>query len=330
MLPFDANCHPLAPFDLPYASIQEHWQAQQRWTPDIRVWPFVAGPLWSLSGAGFPGLTEQSSTLNEEQFESEAEALQLAFLQGDTRHSAMAAVEQTIRQLGNIAEHVQALIVSLYGPLSLGLTLTSADEQPLWHQPTSRELLIQHLRLRASWIEEHLGAITPATILCWDEPFWGAVHGPFITNTEAETLAIVAETGQSIQMPQGLAPAGETDWLALLNSHLRFLVCLPAQHQALMQCGRTLNTYFEQGGIIVWGIVPTESPTPTTPADLVETWDQMLKYALERDVLTSRMLSGSLITTTTGLGTRTISNADKVLSLLAETAQAVRVRYKLA
>jgi hypothetical protein len=166
--------------------------------------------------------------------------------------------------------------------------------------------------------------------LCWDEPFWGVVHGPFIATTEAEALELLTETGQSIQMPQGLAPQGSVDWLALLTSQLRLLICLPEHHEALMSCGSTLNTYFEQGGIIAWGIVPTDSSQPTPVTHVMEQWDRMLKDALERDILTSRMLSGSLITTTTGLGNRTVSSADKVLSMLSETAQAVRVRYKLA
>ena len=329
-LPFDANCLPLAPFDLPYADEAAAWAALLRWTPQIVTWPTPpTEPGWQLAAAGFPGL-HAGTYVEQTAFENAVEAHQLAFLRYDINHANVPAVARLTERLPwRIGDRptMQAVLVGLYGPLSLGLTLVDADERPLFANPLMHEVLTQHLALRMGWLESQLAA----TCICLIEPFWDATGSPFMGYSTSEALQLVLETAALLQQSVGLAPSGAVDWPPILRSAVRLVVCQAQQREALLACGSCLNDYFDRDGVVVWAVVPSDplQLAATSPMQLVAEWDVLLHYALARDVLNSRILSGSLLTVDTGLMQQSTATADQALALLAETSRLIRAKYKI-
>ena len=333
--PFDANCQALAPFDLPYRSFESLREAQQRWTPHLFTWTSgIQHPVWYSAAAGFPGLVEDRTHVNRIEFEQALEEHQLAFLQNNLEYTTVAELESQLLQLRHLPEHstMQALVLGLYGPLSLGLTLVDELETPIWHDELVRDVLLEHIRLRSTWLEQQVGGLAPTTIICLLEPFWSVLYSPFVQIDAATMLSLIAEATQPLQTTVGLAPAGEVDWLPLLESSLQFFSCQPYQQAGLLACAGCLNDYFERGGTIAWALVPATAAEldQTTPEQIVAFWDQLLKRGLEHDVLNSRMLSGSFITTAAGLRSQPLAVAERALACLAEVVYLIRSRYKLA
>ncbi len=335
-LPFEANCYPMAPFDLPYAQIQGAWAAQRQTNTVVKTWPLLPPePIWHLAASGFPGLADDGLTVVQADFERELERHQLAFLQYDLSYTAVPKLRQAITKLHeqiSAATRMQALIIGVYGPVSLGLTLVNEHQTPLWHDPFMREVLVQHLHLRTAWLEQAFGAVVPATSICLLEPFWDSLHSPFVTTDEAVGIQALAEIGQTLQATLGLMATGSVDWPTVLATNVRLIICQPEQRSALLDCGTCLNDYFERGGIVAWAMLPTTAATLDQLAlePLMDSWDTLLRQALDNDVLNSRMLSGSLLTTNPGLRTQTTATADRVLGALATLSEHIRTRYKLS
>jgi hypothetical protein len=329
-LPFDANCAPMAPFDLPYSDDAATWAALLRWTPEVLTWP--APPQeepWYLAAAGFPGQVA-GTRIDQLAFEAAIEGHQLAFLRYDIERVAVPAVARLTERLPwRIGDRpsVQAVVVGLYGPLSLGLTLVDADDRPLFENALMHEVITQHLALRMSWLESQLAT----SLICLIEPFWAAIGSPFIAQSADDVLQLVLEAAAPLNTPVGLAPSGMVDWLPILRSALRLIVCDPSQWPALLACGTDVNDYFERGGVVAWALVPSDPArlSRLSASDLVAEWDALLKQAIDQDVLNSLILSGSLLTVQPGLRQQGTATADQALAILSETSRLIRTRYKL-
>lgn len=330
-LPFEANCLPVAPFALPYADPAAAWAALLRWTPDVLAWPQLPGePAWQLAAEGFPGRLEQQPLIDRTQFEQAGEALQLAFLRNDLAWAAAPSFARRARSApwrGGEPAQQRALLISLCGPNSLGLTLVDQDERPLLGNEILREALAQHLRLRAGWLEQEAGDLAAASMICFAEPFWNALHSPFVASNEGQALLLLEECFGSVQGGRGLQAAGVADWRPLLRSSLSLLICPAAERAALLACGPDLNEYFERGGIVAWAMAP--EPRATAEALKLE-WQLLAEQAMAADILTSRLLVGSLLTLGGEIAQASPAEADAALELLAHAARAVRAHYKLS
>ena len=329
-LPFEANCLPLAPFDLPYRDEAGVWAALLRWTPQIVAWPSSPDePAWQLAALGFPGLSANAH-VDRVAVETAIEAHQLAFLRYDIERGAVPAIARLTERLPwRIGDRPskQAVVAGLYGPLSLGMTLLDEQDRPVFANPLMHETLIQHLALRMGWLEAHLAT----AVVCLIEPFWNATGSPFLGYTAAEVLQLVLELANTLPTSLGLAPSGAVDWPPILRSALHFVVCEHEQQAAILDCGPCLNDYFESGGVVAWALIPSDPAALATTSvqQICADWDAMLKTALAQDVLNSRLLSGSVLTVAAGLRYQTPAVADRALTLLAEVSRTLRQRYKL-
>lgn len=329
-LPPEVNCLPLAPFDLPYVDESAAWAALLRWTPQLVAWPTSPNePAWHLAAAGFPGLGANAQ-VEQAGFDAALEAHQLAFLRYDTDYAVVPAVTRLTERLPwRIGERpsMQAVVVGVYGPLSLGLTLVDDNNRPIIADAQLQESLLQHLSLRMGWLEAQLAT----AVVCLIEPFWSATRSPFVVHSPANVLELVLEATTMLQTAVGLAPSGAVDWPPILRSRLQFVVCQPDQRAAILGCGSCLNDFFERGGVVAWAVVPSDPVelAATSVNAVCNDWDAMLKLALEQNVLNSRLLSGSILTITAGLRQHLPAVADQALTMLADVSRTLRARYKL-
>lgn len=329
------RCQAIAPFDLPYTNQASAWAAQMRWTQGYPIAPtFVAQPLWRLSTHGFPGLNSDPH-FDLAQLERQLEAHQLAYLENTVGHVAVDSVEQLLDHTPWLNDRQllpQALGFGLYGPLSLGLTLVDDQERPLLADQRLREVLTQHLHLRIGWLARELRIHDIQGWVCLIEPFWNAQAHPFSPISQAEAYGLLAEAIQHSPIACGIAPTGSAvDWPLLINSGMRVLVCSKEQRQDLLACGKCINDYLENGGAIIWECLPSD-PTQLAEiqvSDVINEWTELLREALDHDILNSRMLDGSLLTIAHGLAQHEPSYADQALGLLAEVSRVIRTHYKL-
>lgn len=334
VFPFEPRCLPLAPFDLPYSDEASGWQAQRRWTPRFMSLPFTgADATLQLAASGFPG-RGTGNYIEDDEFERVLEHHQLAYLNDDVHHASVPNFERLLERAPWRQEDVptvQMAIVGVYGAISTGLLLVDEQERPLFASAAGREAIQQHSYLRLRWLEHTLTNVVSHFGLCIVEPFWDATDLPFANYSSDEALDVIRDMSRVINVPLGLAPRGRVNWMQLLASPLRLLICPLAQWQSVLECGKLVNEYFDRGGVIAWSLVPSD-PEQLTSCDvnaILRDWEHLLNVALEYDVLNSKILNGSLLTIEAGLGYQTPQVADQALDLLSHTSHKIRLKYKV-
>jgi hypothetical protein len=146
------------------------------------------------------------------------------------------------------------------GPITFGLALTDQEQKPIFYDPTFREILVNHLSLKAKWMEKkfkHLFPGTP-TILFFDEPSLSSFGSAFSNLNREEVIHALNGCLDAVKGLKGIHCCGNTDWSVLLSTHLDILSFDAYGYlETLSLYPKDLKVFLERGGILAWGIVPT-------------------------------------------------------------------------
>jgi hypothetical protein len=89
----------------------------------------------------------------------------------------------------------------------------------------------------------------------------------------------------------------------------------------------SLKTFFDQGRILAWGIVPTSNSQDIareTVSSLVAKWESQASRLETMGIERTKILAQSLITPSCGTGSLTPDQAIKVLEMTREVSQTLR------
>jgi hypothetical protein len=88
-----------------------------------------------------------------------------------------------------------------------------------------------------------------------------------------------------------------------------------------------LHSFFDQGRILAWGIVPTSDTkdiNTETASSLTKKWEAQVAHLETLGIDRSRILAQSLITPSCGTGSLSPSDAIKVLEMTREVSRTLR------
>jgi hypothetical protein len=88
-----------------------------------------------------------------------------------------------------------------------------------------------------------------------------------------------------------------------------------------------LHSFFDQGRILAWGIVPTsysEDINRETASNLVRKWEAQVSHLETLGIARTRILAQSLITPSCGTGSLSPGDAIKVLEMTREVSETLR------
>jgi hypothetical protein len=120
---------------------------------------------------------------------------------------------------------------------------------------------------------------------------------------------------------------GNTDWSIFTDIKTLDIINFDAfdyQDKFLLYADN-LKEFLERGGIICWGIVPTQSFSGSETPDLlagklIDGINTLVKKGLNKDLLQNQMF----ISPACGLGALEPGKAEKIFKLLAETSELIR------
>ena len=227
-----------------------------------------AGPssALALAAAGFPGLSldhaNDQGLVDRTRAEGELDHLGLAYLRADQTVGApppeyRALLADLTRQVEQPRLH--GVRIELSGPLSLAMELVDEYAHPLIEIPALREALGQHLVLRGNWLHEQLSLTSGGALICLDEPFLEALASPFCPIDWAEGFDLLSRTLADLPPPRGLCVTGVPNWSDLVSLPVE-LIFFDAygQTSGLTQASAAVAAYLERGGMLAWGVVPTD------------------------------------------------------------------------
>lgn len=218
------------------------------------------------------------------------------------------------------------------GPVSLGQAVTDEDGKLLLYLDDLMDAAIRHLNMVARGMEQRLAAVNPATVVFLDEPSLSTFGSAYFSYDRPTALGHLAGVKEGLSSLTGVHCCGNTDWSLLLEAGfdvLSFDAYYYAERLALY--AEQVTPFLEHGGVLAWGIVPTD-PQDCAGESSRSLLDKLLhrqRALIAKGADEGRILRQSLITASCGLGSQEVSEAERILELVAEVSALYRQRNGL-
>ena len=211
------------------------------------------------------------------------------------------------------------------GPLTLGTLLKDESDRPLLSSRAGMEILKTYLMMHARWQARELAKLGRPVVMFLDEPILGVSFKP--ENFGLDWLQVkkwISEILLDLQerdIVTGLHCCGPQPWHWIFDTpaemvHLdsfQFMDQIPGNADKL-------KTFLRRGGILVWGMVPTQMtrgmfPEPAELLNrLLDLMDTLVQMGVKKDDLVNR----SFFSTSCGLGNSPLATTEAAFRCLGE------------
>ncbi len=326
---------------LPHKDPHEACELVWKFLPDIPFWPQLPkrSPLENMYrqySEGMPSVVIKKDGgfyIQEEgvDFYKELERFYQGFLSEDldyfkiSRESAQGfyawmEAEEQLRSAIAIKGHIT-------GPISFGLQVTQSDKRSILYNDTLMDVVSKQLLRKAQWQLSFMKKIHNRTIIFIDEPYLSAFGSAF-TNIDGEkVVSVINEIISGIDSLTAIHCCGNTDWSLVLDTNIDILSFDAYSFMdSLFLFEDNLKRFLSRGGIIAWGIVPTDESLINNESigsilsRLEKGWERLAAIGIDQE----NIISQSIITPACGLGTLSIKAASDALLLLNQVSSQVR------
>jgi hypothetical protein len=101
--------------------------------------------------------------------------------------------------------------------------VTDQDRKPILYDEVLAEVVANHLRLKATWVEQQLQKLSAETIMFVDEPYMSAYGSAFVSLNRNQALSLMEEVFAGIEGVKAVHCCGNTDWSLLLSTSVDIL-----------------------------------------------------------------------------------------------------------
>jgi hypothetical protein len=217
------------------------------------------------------------------------------------------------------------------GPLTVLLGIHDDAGRLAYYDERIRDVTVKLLSLKAMWQVEFLKAENRRVMVFVDEPAMGGLGSSSYISVSIETvLSDLNDVLRAIKTAGGWAGVhvcANTDWGALLTNELDVLSFDAFSYfDRLCLYRREVLEFISRGGMIAWGIVPTD-PTVLQEIDaerLAATWRRQAEELAGGELSTDRLLSRTFITPSCGMGTLESRLALRAMDLTVDVSCRLR------
>ena len=222
------------------------------------------------------------------------------------------------------------------GPFTLGTNLLDQNGRCSYYDDQLRDVVVKMIVLKALWQVTRLSEFGIPVMIFLDEPsLLGFGKQTFITISRADVIRDINEVVAAVHSRGGLAGIHceeNTDWSLLMETDLDILDFDAYDHmQGITLYPTELEKFFDRGGCLGWGIVPTldrEAAASETIPSLVARFEEGVESLVSKGFNRDQLLLRALITPSCGAGgVLTVPLAERVLDLLHELSVTLRKRY---
>jgi len=348
---FKPNCLPVLIGSLPIADHAEAVRIIFDATPEIPLWPQL--PVHKEEGMvlqflpGFPGKTVVGDKVFINASAEDFDEAVLAFYEeymavaeggADIDTSRFALTTETAKGffafldlIGQSGSHVCALKGQITGPITFATTVKDENERAIFYNDQLKDIAIKLLALKAAWQVRKMAEKHETAIVFFDEPgLAGFGSSAFITIGAEEIKACLNEVCEAVHAQKGLAGVhvcANTEWPIVFEADVDIVSCDTYSYfdKFLLYPDHLVN-FFDRGGILANGIVPTipEFIDLETVDSLTARWmeqrDQLQAIGVAKDTIYAQ----TLITPSCGTGSISMEYTRRVLELTKEVSEKIR------
>ncbi len=241
---------------------------------------------------------------------------------------------ETIKSLPKVPVAVKGQVT---GPITMGIGVKDQAGRLLFYDERMRDIVTKQVAMNARWQVFQLSKLdTPCKpIIFFDEPgVVGFGSSTYISITREQIIDSLKEGIDSVHQAGGIAGihiCANGDWTLALESGTDIInFDAYSYFDRLILYREQLKKFIEKGGILAWGVVPTENPEYVENADLTslcQMWENQVEQLVSIGVNREAIMSQSLITPSCGTGSLSLEHATKILSLTKQLSEYIRNFY---
>lgn len=230
-----------------------------------------------------------------------------------------------------------ALKGQVTGPVTLGLNIIDSRGKYCYYNDSLRDMIVKAVKMKSIYQIEMLAAIHKPVIIFLDEPaLLGIGSHLYITISKEDITRDINEVVDEIHARGAIAGIHceeNTDWGILMETRVDILDFDAYSHmQAITLYPELLHSFFEKGGWLGWGIVPTLDPADVEKENtesLYRQFEEKVDLLVEKGFDRLMLIERCLLTPSCGMGGGlNEKQAEKVLLMLRQLSLKVRQQYR--
>lgn len=331
---------------LPFVEAQEAVDLILRYLPNAPFWPQLPkrdtreGMITQFS-ENLPGLKIDQRGLRFAPVdkEKELEAFYEKFLEQDLSYFAISpdfarglrAFYQRLKALNpEDLSKIEFIKCQVTGPFTFCSGINDPEGKTILHDKVLMQAMVKGLSMKALWQLDYFKEFGKKIIMFFDEPYLTSVGSAYTPVNRDEVINVFSELTEGLRglgCLVGVHCCGNTDWSMLADAQGVDIINFDAfefQDRFVLYAD-DLSRFLKRGGIICWGIVPTQGYSASqTPEELSQKikngLDMLIKKGIDRQLLLERLM----ISPACGLGALDAQKAEGILSLLNQTSAFIR------
>lgn len=324
---------------LPHKDVEGALDLVFKYTPNIPFWPqlprrdICEGMIAQFS-ENLPGLkiAKEGLFFNPKDTERELEIFYERIIVNDVGYFKISkdfalGLHRFYQRLerSNLKD-IEFIKCQVTGPFTFAAALSDEKGIALLHNSVFMQAILKALVMKALWQINQFRKFGKKIMLFFDEPYlacFGSAYTPINREDVLKGLSELVGSIKSKDILLGVHCCGNTDWSIFTEVSSIDIISFDAYGflDRLILYADNLKDFFKRGGILCWGIVPTQEFTDKITQDVLikkikDGIDTLVKKGLDKDLL----LNNLLLSPSCGLGTLDVEISEKVFSLLKATA----------
>jgi len=228
---------------------------------------------------------------------------------------------------------VEFLKLQVTGPFTFASAVNDNSGIALLHDKVFMQAVIKSLNMKALWQANMFKGFGKKIIMFIDEPYlgcFGSAYTPVDRRDVTEGLMEFTEGLKPSCDMLGVHCCGNTDWSILAESKNIDIISFDAfdYQEKFVLYAESIKGFLNRGGIICWGIVPTQEFTGEENVELLirkirQGIGSLVKKGVDEELLRTRLI----VSPACGLGTFAQQKAEKIFRLLSETSDFIRKNF---
>jgi methionine synthase II (cobalamin-independent) len=212
------------------------------------------------------------------------------------------------------------------GPLTAGMSFKDETGKDIIHHDMLFDAVVKGLAMKAAWQIQELKQFNKPVIIFIDEPAMeslGSAFSAVSAETVAEKLNEITDMIHESGGIAGIHCCGNADWPMLFTTRIDIVNfdAFGYMNKVLLYPAE-IKRFYDRGGSLAWGLVPTGSFTGTETADnLITNFEAGIQRLEKEGIERKTILRQCLITPSCGMGSLEPKQAEAILKLLKEVSE---------
>jgi len=328
---------------LPHKDVESALDLVFKYTPQIPFWPQLPkrdmreGMVAQFS-ENLPALkiSKEGLFFNPKDTEKELEVFYERIIADDADYFKVSedfalGLHRFYRRLENTnLKDIKFIKCQVTGPFTFAASITDDQGATLLHNSVFMQAILKGLAMKALWQVNFFKKFGKKIILFFDEPYLGCFGSAYTPINREDVVRGLSELAASIKSKDillGVHCCGNTDWSIFTDVTSIDIISFDAYGflERLVLYADNLKDFFKRGGILCWGIVPTQEFTDkVTLNSLIKKVKDgigtLLKKGLDKDLLRDNLL----LSPSCGMGTLDIDKSKRILNTLSEVSKNIK------